>query len=137
MRVFAKFVLPRRTIAAFVILAHAALLLPMVLHSKPVKRERTLQARVFDDLEFVRRGQGEGWQQCKRTYEGFGFRYAYVAAGYLVTEVAPGYPADRAGMIRGDVLEQVHLEGADVVYVAHRAGSVIRLPMRRETICQG
>lgn len=133
-------------IAAFVIAAHAAMILNILHHSKPVKRARTMQAQIIEDYDIIpppadSAGPGRV-TECKHHYIGFGYStHGYGSAGVQVGYVAQGYPAWRIGLKEGDVLydEPPHRQvkmGQEYAFVVERNGLRFTLWARPEKICQ-
>jgi hypothetical protein len=71
---------------------------------------------------------------CPHTYEGIGIKRRW---GGMVTEVAKGWPADRAGIVPGDVIEPWFFEPENgfMSFEVHRSGRVIKMRLRTEKIC--
>lgn len=71
---------------------------------------------------------------CPHTYEGIGIKRRW---GGMVTEVAKGWPADRAGIIVGDVVEPWFFEPENgfMSFEVHRGGRVIKMRLKTEKIC--
>lgn len=93
--------------------------------------------RLVADHEFAKQGPGD--YACDPSYRGIGVR---AIEGY-VFEVAPGGPAERAGIRRGDEIENHEVLGGD----RYDVGTILRLtvkrgehkfntPVRTERICQ-
>lgn len=55
----------------------------------------------LEEFKFRAKADGNGGLACDNTYRGVGIHFDW---GNTVTEVAPGKPAERAGVVAGDTL---------------------------------
>jgi hypothetical protein len=71
---------------------------------------------------------------CPDTYEGIGIRRDFSGR---VIEVAKGWPADRAGIQVGDVLEPWGFEAVNgfMEFEVHRGRQVVKMKLVTERIC--
>jgi len=71
---------------------------------------------------------------CPATYEGIGIKRAW---GGMVTEVAKGWPADRAGIVPGDLVLPWGIDPYEgfMEFEVHRGGKVVKMRLRTEKIC--
>lgn len=127
--------LGRVLLALLVVLVHALpLLLLLPKHAQPAKKP-PVNVSVLDPYDFIEKGaNASGLQRCKYTYHGFGWRHAFDG---VVTEIARGYAADRAGLRVGDEVTDYPLGSEDGWLVWRRTGVEMRARVKRETICQG
>lgn len=118
---------------------HAILLAPLPGCHQPPPPPPVAQARlvVDDSTRFARSGDGD--LACEDSYRGVGFRLNVIDA---VMDVAPGSPAERAGMRVGDnVLNEPifggnrHPLGTTLVAKVERMGQTLELPMVTGNIC--
>lgn len=101
----------RILIALFVVLMHASPIIWMILPHEEEKQKRppgeTTVDLISGDVELQSKEEQTRDPNalhiaCPKTYEGIGIKRAW---GGRVTEVAKGWPADRAGIKIGDTIE--------------------------------
>lgn len=117
------------------LLVHLLALAPLAVRSEEPEKKKP-EVRLLGgnrDLVFRRlEGTGTGLA-CADTYDGVGVRHNW---GGQITDVAPGGPAERAGVKVGDEYVASGDEGAYRT-LRYRQGGVERvLRVKRETICQ-
>jgi PDZ domain len=71
---------------------------------------------------------------CPHTYEGIGIKRNF---GGMVTQVAKGWPADRAGIQVGDVIEPWNFEPVDgfMEFEVIRGAKRVKMKLRTAQIC--
>lgn len=116
-------------------------MVPFVSPHKPERSrsERVPASLISTDIEFQAKSEDNLIHSslhlnCPRTYDGIGIKIRW---GGMVTEVANGWPADRAGIKVGDVIEPwfFGVEGGFMSFDVHREGRVIKMRIKTEKIC--
>jgi hypothetical protein len=99
------------------------------------QKRRVQQVAIIDgtDLKFAAAdGRGLG---CDESYFGVGLKVRWDGT---VIEVAPGGPAEKAGIVVGDVIHKPwydEYEGGMYVVRVVRGNETVRFKMKRERIC--
>ena len=130
----------------FLIIVLVAHILLLYIFSKDKQEESIVNIKVSNGSGNIKLQQddasriwvGYGDTLCKH-YDGLGFQYELITA--VVTYVAPGSPADRAGLKKKDILVtplwHMKLVFDQVVDVrVKRDNSIIDLTMKVERICE-
>lgn len=92
------------------------------------------------EIEFVRRDinmDGAVIDACPEFYIGFGFKHGFTGH---VSDIAPGGPAERAGMLPNDVVDTSVIPwpmevGFHIVLTVIRGSGTARIEMTAEKIC--
>lgn len=114
------------------------------------KATEPVQVSMVDikDLGDVKKQKKVPKAKCEESYDGIGIMNSFINPppsshanfSYFVSDVAPGYAADRAGVVSGDVVSSAEdllgEPGSTVeVFVLHADGSNFRATLTREKIC--
>jgi C-terminal processing protease CtpA/Prc len=91
-------------------------------------------------LRIIDKKKSDGGGQCPKTFGGIGIEFDFSQDGAVVTRVFHGYPAEKAGIVVGDVLldnpNGVRGEpGSTIVVRVMRKGESMSIPIRRDKIC--
>ena len=133
----------RALIAAFVVLAHVAAIL-LAIHqpekdTQQPKKGVTDATLVSGDVELQPKveetlNRDALHLSCPQTYEGIGIKRRW---GGMVTEVAKGWPADRAGILPGDIVEPWMFEPVDgfMEFEVVRGSKRVKMRLKTEKIC--
>lgn len=116
-------------IAAYYIVPLLLFLLSMLLGGKGESDQYPVQ-----EIFTARAGVGD--KECKRFYGGIGIKYDL--DGMTVTDVAPGYVADRSGIEVGDRIYTDNIRGPigrTIVIIYSRKGVMYQKTMITEKIC--
>lgn len=113
---------------------HPRVIPPPPVLAKPLTSDKEDEAFKF------RKSTDGSFIPCERTYRGVGFRD--IIDG-IVTEVAPGSPAEQSGLMIGDNVLNFSEFGADrypvgyIIYAkVERRGQLLTLMMRVTNICE-
>jgi hypothetical protein len=132
--------------AALTVLLHAAVLALLLhtvtvaprAHAEPPGSPVPVQL-LTEGSDTITGTQAHG-KPCEKSYVGIGIQH-WGESG--VFQVAPGGPADRAGMLVGDAIlnpeilgRDRHPEGTLLVLSIQRGARTITMPMRTERICE-
>lgn len=133
----------RALIAAFVVLAHVAAIVLAVYQPEEDKEQPkkavTDATLVSGDVELQPKLEDTLNREalhlsCPSTYEGIGIKRRW---GGMVTEVAKGWPADRAGILPGDIVEPWMFEPVDgfMEFEVVRGAKRVKMRLKTEKIC--
>jgi predicted metalloprotease with PDZ domain len=129
----------RAAALALAALLHLSLLFTFKVQETPPEKPPTRVALLSGDIELQPKEEdnlnpNSLHLNCPETYEGIGIKRRW---GGMVTEVAKGWPADRAGIKVGDVIEPWFFDAVDgfMSFEVHRAGRVIKMRLKTERIC--
>lgn len=106
--------------------------------SKPITA-RSITEKELGDIVGEKGGKTKDAEKCEDWYGGIGVYYSAILGG-LITEVHPGYPADKAGIKSGDYLlsdpdELKGEPGVEITVNIRRDGKLISVRLTREKIC--
>lgn len=101
------------------------------------KKPKPNQVEIYD-VELLAKDDRESTTNfaltCPHTYRGIGVKRAW---GGRITSVAPGWPADRAGIKEGDIMEpwDINEENGYMEFTITRNGKTVKMILRTEDIC--
>lgn len=125
-------------VAIFVVVMHSLVLLSCSPAPRKYPEVKTsVKQKDESDFKFVDQRRNGTGLSCEKSYRGVGFKDDW--AGHII-EVAPGSPAEQAGIIVGDRLAQddyyKNLDiGTIVVMKIERNGQLMELTLRIDDIC--
>lgn len=129
----------RATCWALAAALHLSLLITIAAEKQEPSKPEVVSAGLIGDVELQPKMEdtvnpNSLHLSCPYTYEGIGIKRRW---GGMVTEVAKGWPADRAGILVGDVIEPWFFEPENgfMSFEVHRAGRVIKMRLKTEKIC--